>query len=166
MFLGAFERVFKGLQKTGLNRSRPVNVNRCFCGLYISKKKDWTAGPVFCSLGPVWLRSFSGHETGLLNTTDSPLKSSPISSPVPLQPLLPPESMHTPNPAAGTEWVVRCDGAALEVDLDVYPQPLPRSSPETISTPQLSMGVLMLAFTYISWQMIVLVMLLTDEQRG
>ncbi|KIK01537.1 hypothetical protein K443DRAFT_98482, partial [Laccaria amethystina LaAM-08-1] len=25
-------------------------------------------GPVFCSLGPVWLQSFSGHETGLPNT--------------------------------------------------------------------------------------------------
>ncbi|KIJ96796.1 hypothetical protein K443DRAFT_106662, partial [Laccaria amethystina LaAM-08-1] len=25
-------------------------------------------GPVFCSLGPVWLRSFSSHETGLPNT--------------------------------------------------------------------------------------------------
>ncbi|KIK03442.1 hypothetical protein K443DRAFT_95104 [Laccaria amethystina LaAM-08-1] len=24
--------------------------------------------PVFCGLGPVWLRSFSGHETGLPNT--------------------------------------------------------------------------------------------------
>ena len=39
MFLGAFERVFKGLQKTNLNRSIPVNVNRFFCGLYISKIK-------------------------------------------------------------------------------------------------------------------------------
>ncbi|KIJ94305.1 hypothetical protein K443DRAFT_110670, partial [Laccaria amethystina LaAM-08-1] len=28
-----------------------------------------TAGPVFCGLGPVWLRSFSGHETGIPNTT-------------------------------------------------------------------------------------------------
>ncbi|KIJ93155.1 hypothetical protein K443DRAFT_65734, partial [Laccaria amethystina LaAM-08-1] len=26
-------------------------------------------GPVFCGLGPVWLRSFSGHETGLPNTS-------------------------------------------------------------------------------------------------
>ncbi|KIJ89623.1 hypothetical protein K443DRAFT_80641, partial [Laccaria amethystina LaAM-08-1] len=25
-------------------------------------------GPVFCGLGPVWLRSFSGPETGLPNT--------------------------------------------------------------------------------------------------
>ncbi|KIJ99835.1 hypothetical protein K443DRAFT_101550, partial [Laccaria amethystina LaAM-08-1] len=24
---------------------------------------------VFCGLGPVWLRSFSSHETGLPNTT-------------------------------------------------------------------------------------------------
>ena len=74
--------------------------------------------------------------------------------------------MHTPNLAASTEWAVRCDGAVLEVDLDVYPQPLPRSSPEMVSTPQSSMGVLMLAFAYISWQTIVRVMLLTDEQRG
>ena len=74
--------------------------------------------------------------------------------------------MHTPNPAAGTEWAVHCDGAVLEVDLDVYPQPLPRSLPETISTPQSSMGVLMLAFAYISWQTTMRVMLLTDEQRG
>ena len=74
--------------------------------------------------------------------------------------------MHTPNLAAGTEWAVRCDGAALEVDLDVYPQPLPRLLPETISTPQSSMGVLMLAFAYISWQTIAHMMLLTDEQRG
>ena len=81
---------------------------------------------------------------------DSPLKLSPISLPVPLQPLLLPESMHTPNTAAGTEWVVHSDGAALEVELDVYPQPLPHSSPETISTPQSSMGVPMLAFAYIS----------------
>ena len=44
MLLGAFERVFKGLQQTGLNRA-------------------------FCSLGPIWLQSFSGYETGLLNTT-------------------------------------------------------------------------------------------------
>ena len=29
-FLGVFEGVFKGLQKTGLNRLRPVNVNRFF----------------------------------------------------------------------------------------------------------------------------------------
>ena len=114
----------------------------------------------------IFLCPVSPHKLPRLLLADSPLKSSPISSPVPLQPLLPPESMHTPNPAAGTEWAVRCDGAALEVDLDVYPQPLPRLSPETISTPQSSMGVLMLAFTYISWQTIVLVMLLTDEQRG
>ena len=39
MFLGVFERVFKGLQKTILNRLRPVNVNRFFCGLCISKTK-------------------------------------------------------------------------------------------------------------------------------
>ncbi|KIK03764.1 hypothetical protein K443DRAFT_94361 [Laccaria amethystina LaAM-08-1] len=28
-------------------------------------------GPVFCGLGPVWLRSFSGHETRLPNTNSS-----------------------------------------------------------------------------------------------
>ena len=39
MFLGVFERVFKGLQKTSLNRSIPVNVNQFFCSLYISKIK-------------------------------------------------------------------------------------------------------------------------------
>ena len=81
---------------------------------------------------------------------DSPLNSSPISSPVPLQPLLPRESTHTPNPATGTEWAVRSDGAVLEVELDVYTQSLPCLSPETISTPQSSMDVLMLAFAYIS----------------
>ena len=32
------------------------------------KSKDRTAGPVFSSLGPVWLRSFCGLETGLTNT--------------------------------------------------------------------------------------------------
>ena len=32
------------------------------------KWKGRTAGPVFCSLGLVWLWSFSSHETGLLNT--------------------------------------------------------------------------------------------------
>ena len=74
--------------------------------------------------------------------------------------------MHTPHLAAGAKQVVHSDGAALEVDLDVYTEPLPPLSPETISTPQLSMGVPMLAFAYISWQTIVRVMLLTDEQRG
>ena len=40
MFLGAFERVFKGLQKTGLNRLRPVNVNRFFLrSLHFKNKK-------------------------------------------------------------------------------------------------------------------------------
>ncbi|KIJ94128.1 hypothetical protein K443DRAFT_67713, partial [Laccaria amethystina LaAM-08-1] len=32
---------------------------------------DRTCGPVFCGLGPVWLRSFSSHKTGLPNTTCS-----------------------------------------------------------------------------------------------
>ena len=32
------------------------------------KSKDRTAGPVFSSLGPVFLRSFCGLETGLTNT--------------------------------------------------------------------------------------------------
>ena len=61
MFLGAFERVFKGLQKTGLNRSIPVNVNRFFCGLYISKKKrpDLRSGLLrsWSSLVTVFFRS-------------------------------------------------------------------------------------------------------------
>ena len=74
--------------------------------------------------------------------------------------------MHTPNLAAGTEWVVCGDGAVLEVDFEVYPQPLPCSSPEMISTLQASMGVPMLAFAYIPWQTILCMMLLTDEQRG
>jgi len=39
MFLGTSLREFEGLQKTGLNRSRPVHFNRSFCGLYISKMK-------------------------------------------------------------------------------------------------------------------------------
>ena len=74
MFLGAFKRVFKGLQKTGLNRSRPVNVNRFFCGLYISKIKrpDRRSGLLWSWSG--LLRSFSGHKTGLPNTTHPVLK--------------------------------------------------------------------------------------------
>ena len=43
---------------------RPVHLDWYFCGLYISKKKR----PVFCGLGPVWLRFFSSFETGLPNT--------------------------------------------------------------------------------------------------
>ena len=63
MFLGAFERVFRGLQKTGLNQSRPVNVNRFFCGLYISKKKrpDLRSG---------LLRSWSGLVTVFFRSRD------------------------------------------------------------------------------------------------
>ena len=63
MFLGAFERVFKGLQKTGLNRSRQVNVNRFFCGLYISKIKrpDRRSG---------LLRSWSGLVTVFFRSRD------------------------------------------------------------------------------------------------
>ena len=68
MFLGAFERVFEGLQKTSLNQLRPVNVNRFFCGLYISKIKRPNCRSSLWGLGPVWLWSFSGHETGLPNT--------------------------------------------------------------------------------------------------
>ena len=34
------------------------------------KSKDRTAGPVFSSLGLVWLRSFCGLETGLTNTSE------------------------------------------------------------------------------------------------
>jgi hypothetical protein len=34
------------------------------------KSKDRTAGPVFSSLGPVWLQSFCGLETGLPNTKE------------------------------------------------------------------------------------------------
>ena len=33
------------------------------------KSKDQTAGPVFSSLGPVWLQSFCGLETRLTNTS-------------------------------------------------------------------------------------------------
>ena len=60
-FLGAFEGVFKGLQKTGLNRSRPVNVNRFFCGLYISKRPDRRSG---------LLRSWSGLVTVFFRSRD------------------------------------------------------------------------------------------------
>ena len=56
MFLGAFERVFKELQKSGLNWSRPVNVNRFFCGLYILKIKRPD-----CRSGLLW--SWSGLVT-------------------------------------------------------------------------------------------------------
>jgi hypothetical protein len=37
--------------------------------LHLKNYKTVTAGPVFCSLGPVWLQSFSSHETGLPNTS-------------------------------------------------------------------------------------------------
>ena len=62
-FLGAFKRVFKGLQKTGLNRSRPVNVNWFFCGHYISKIKrpDHRSG---------LLRSWSGLVTVFFRSQD------------------------------------------------------------------------------------------------
>ena len=39
MFLGAFWRVFKGLQKTGPNQSNMVHLDWSFCSLYISKTK-------------------------------------------------------------------------------------------------------------------------------
>ena len=52
MFLGVFWRVIKGLQKTSL-----------FVVLISQKSKDQTAGPVFCSLGPVWSQSFSSLVT-------------------------------------------------------------------------------------------------------
>lgn len=69
---------------------------------------------------------------------------------IPFEKLLPLESTHMPNLAAGTEWVVHSDGAMLEVDLDVHPLPLPQAPPEAISTPQSSSSVPMLAFAYIS----------------
>jgi hypothetical protein len=56
------------------------------------KSKDRTAGPVFSSLGPVWLQSFCGLETGLPNTKvprdlNAPLPQtpSPYSLPAPSQ---------------------------------------------------------------------------------
>ena len=48
-------------QKTGL-----------FAVFDSQKSKDRTAGPVFSSLGPVWLQSFCSLETGLTNTTPPP----------------------------------------------------------------------------------------------
>ena len=41
-----------------------------FAVFYSHKSKDWTVGPVFSSLGPVWLQSLCGLETGLTNTID------------------------------------------------------------------------------------------------
>ena len=55
--------------QTGLNRKDRSIKTGCFSVFYSQKSKDRTAGPVFSSLGPVWLRSFCGLETGLPNTT-------------------------------------------------------------------------------------------------
>ena len=41
------------------------------------KSKDRTAGPVFSSLGPVWLQSFCSLETGLPNTRQAGLMPDP-----------------------------------------------------------------------------------------
>ncbi|KIK05959.1 hypothetical protein K443DRAFT_90499, partial [Laccaria amethystina LaAM-08-1] len=39
-------------------------------------------GLVFCSLGPVWLWSFSSHETGLPNTTPIGLSTRTVQWPI------------------------------------------------------------------------------------
>ena len=84
MFLGAFERVFKGLQKTGLNWSRPVNINWFFCSLYISKKKRWDRRSgllqAWSGLVTVFFRSrdrTSKHYSSMSMITSLPSSSGP-----------------------------------------------------------------------------------------
>jgi len=69
MFLGMFQRVFKGLQKTSPNQSRQVHFNWYFCSLYISKMKrrDCRSSLLWSWSGLVMV--FSSYETGLPNTT-------------------------------------------------------------------------------------------------
>ena len=55
--------------QTGLNRKDRSMKTGLFAVFDSQKSKDWTAGPVFSSLGPVWLRSFCSLETGLTNTS-------------------------------------------------------------------------------------------------
>ena len=54
--------------QTGLNHKYRSMKTDLFAVFDSQKSKDWTAGPVFSSLGLVWLRSFCGLETGLTNT--------------------------------------------------------------------------------------------------
>ena len=54
--------------QTGLNRKDRSMKTGLFAVFDSQKSKDRTAGPVFSSLGPVWLRSFCSLETGLTNT--------------------------------------------------------------------------------------------------
>ena len=68
------------------------------------KNKHWDDG---CPITP--------RKLPRLLLANLPPNSSPISSPVPLQPLLLLESTHTPNLATGTEQAVHSDGAALVV---------------------------------------------------
>jgi hypothetical protein len=58
------------LVQTGLNRKDRSMKTGLFAVFDSQKSKDRTAGPVFSSLGPVWLRSFCSLETGLTNTID------------------------------------------------------------------------------------------------
>ena len=57
--------------QTGLNRKDRSMKTGLFAVFDSQKSKDQTAGPVFSSLGPVWLQSFCGLETGLPNTNDA-----------------------------------------------------------------------------------------------
>ena len=53
MFLGAFQRLFKGLQKSSPNWSRPVHVNRFFAILQLKNKKTGLQVQSGYSLFPV-----------------------------------------------------------------------------------------------------------------
>ena len=69
MILGAFWRVIIGLQKTSLNWQDWSTITSLFAVLESQKWKTKTAGPVFCSLGPVQLQSFFSLGTGLPSTS-------------------------------------------------------------------------------------------------
>jgi len=56
------------LVQTGLNHKDQSMKTGLFAVFDSQKSKDWTAGLVFSSLGPVWLQSFCSLETGLPNT--------------------------------------------------------------------------------------------------
>ena len=58
MFLGAFERGFKGLQIIVQTGKDWFTLTSLFAVFTSQKWKDQTAGPVFCSLGLVWLWFF------------------------------------------------------------------------------------------------------------
>ena len=61
-------RVTNSPVQTGLNRKDRSMETGLFAVFDSQKSKNRTAGPVFSSLSPVWLRSFCGLETGLTNT--------------------------------------------------------------------------------------------------